>query len=132
SDDEIYSLANRGSSPELASAIAATSRHDNPVRTRTAAPHRLSPSQWRPMNLPQAAKARPEAMKHLLARFPIQEMAEGDQYITNDPWLASGHLHDLTVAAPVLRDGRVAGWCGCGCHQADIGGFGQGPDARSI
>src|SRR5262249_31805344 len=29
-----------------------------PGRTLTAAPHGLSPSQWRPMNLPQAAKAR--------------------------------------------------------------------------
>lgn len=26
-----------------------------------------------------------EAVKHLLVRFPIQRMAEGDQYITNDP-----------------------------------------------
>jgi len=73
-----------------------------------------------------------EAMKHLLARFPIQEMAEGDQYITNDPWLASGHLHDLTVAAPVFEDGRVVALFGCCCHQVDIGGLGQGPDGRSI
>src|SRR5262249_59888693 len=43
-----------------------------------------------------------EAVKHLLSRFPIAGMAQGDQYITNDPWLASGHLHDLTVIAPVF------------------------------
>jgi N-methylhydantoinase B len=73
-----------------------------------------------------------EAVKHLLARFPIQQMAEGDQYITNDPWLASGHLHDLTVVAPVFQNGRVVALFGCCCHQVDIGGLGQGPDGRSI
>jgi N-methylhydantoinase B len=73
-----------------------------------------------------------EAMKHLLARFSIQEMAEGDQYITNDPWIASGHLHDLTVVAPVFQNGRPVALVGCCCHQVDIGGLGQGPDGRSI
>jgi N-methylhydantoinase B len=73
-----------------------------------------------------------EAVKHLLARFPIQEMRRGDQYITNDPWLASGHLHDLTVVAPVFQNGRAVALVGCCCHQVDIGGLGQGPDGRSI
>ena len=27
-------------------------------------------------------------------------MREGDHYITNDPWLGTGHLHDLTVVTP--------------------------------
>src|SRR5258707_2587868 len=40
-----------------------------------------------------------EAVKHAFARIPIQEMMEGDQYITNDPWFGSGHLHDPTVGA---------------------------------
>jgi N-methylhydantoinase B len=73
-----------------------------------------------------------EAVKHLLARFPIQEMMEGDQYITNDPWLASGHLHDLTVVGPIFRNGSAVALFGCCCHQVDIGGLGQGADGRSI
>jgi N-methylhydantoinase B len=73
-----------------------------------------------------------EAVKHLLARFPIASMASGDQYITNDPWLASGHLHDLTVIAPVFHDSRAVALFGCCCHQVDIGGLGQGADGRSI
>jgi N-methylhydantoinase B len=73
-----------------------------------------------------------EAVKHLLARFPIANMAAGDQYITNDPWLASGHLHDLTVIAPVFFHGRGVALFGCCCHQVDIGGLGQGADGRSI
>jgi N-methylhydantoinase B len=73
-----------------------------------------------------------EAVKHLLARFPVRAMAQGDQYITNDPWLASGHLHDLTVIAPVFQNGRMVALVGCCCHQVDIGGLGQGADGRSI
>src|SRR5258708_25156190 len=73
-----------------------------------------------------------EAVKHLLARFPIQEMMEGDQYITNDPWLASGHLHDLTVVGPIFRNGSAVALFGCCCHQVDIGGLGQGADGRSL
>ena len=72
------------------------------------------------------------AVKHLLGRFPLASMAQGDQYITNDPWLASGHLHDLTVIAPAFHDGRAVALFGCCCHQVDIGGLGQGADGRSI
>ncbi len=64
-----------------------------------------------------------EAVKHLFARFPIQEMMEGDQYITNDPGLASGHLHDLTVVGPIFRNGSAVALFGCCCHQVDIGGL---------
>ena len=73
-----------------------------------------------------------EAVKHLLSRFPVAGMAQGDQYITNDPWIASGHLHDLTVIAPVFHNDRAVALFGCCCHQVDIGGLGQGADGRSI
>jgi N-methylhydantoinase B/oxoprolinase/acetone carboxylase alpha subunit len=72
------------------------------------------------------------AAKHFLAAFPPQAMAAGDHYITNDPWLVSGHLHDITVFSPVFRDGRVIAYFACTCHQVDIGGLGMGPDARSV
>ena len=40
---------------------------------------------------------------------PIEALQEGDSLITNDPWLVSGHLHDITVLTPVFRRG-------CGGH----------------
>lgn len=73
-----------------------------------------------------------EGIRHFLARFPTETMAEGDHYITNDPWLTSGHLHDITVMSPVFHEGRLVAIIGCCCHQLDIGGLGQGPDGRSI
>src|SRR5438477_3643900 len=73
-----------------------------------------------------------DAVGHFLARFPVESMRPGDQFITNDPWLASGHLHDMTVVGPVHRAGRVVALFACCCHQVAVGGLGQGADGRSI
>ncbi len=73
-----------------------------------------------------------EAVPHFLAEFPLAEMKDGDHFITNDPWIASGHLHDITVVSPVFRAGKPLGFFACTCHQVDIGGMGQGPDGRSV
>ena len=70
--------------------------------------------------------------RHFLARYPVETMREGDHFITNDPWLTSGHLHDVTVLSPVFKTGRAIGFFACTCHQVDIGGLGQGPDGRSV
>ncbi len=71
-------------------------------------------------------------VRHFLDKFPAEDMAEGDHFITNDPWLTSGHLHDVTVISPVFHQGRIVAILGVCCHQVDIGGLGQGPDGRSI
>jgi N-methylhydantoinase B len=46
-----------------------------------------------------------ESVGHFLAKFPAATMREGDHYITNDPWLGTGHLHDLTVVSPAFDAG---------------------------
>ncbi|MEA1648475.1 hydantoinase B/oxoprolinase family protein [Nitrospirillum sp. BR 11164] len=71
-------------------------------------------------------------VRHFLAKFPVPTMAEGDHFITNDPWLTAGHLHDVTVLSPAFHQGRIVGLFGVCCHQVDIGGLGQGPDGRSV
>jgi N-methylhydantoinase B len=73
-----------------------------------------------------------EGVRHFIAAFPLETMEDGDHYITNDPWLTAGHLHDITVVSPVFAGGKVVALIGCCCHQLDIGGLGQGPDGRSI
>ena len=50
-----------------------------------------------------------ESVGHFLAKFPATTMKPGDHYITNDPWLGTGHLHDLTVVTPAFRGGHGAG-----------------------
>ncbi|HYM32903.1 MAG TPA: hydantoinase B/oxoprolinase family protein [Candidatus Cybelea sp.] len=72
------------------------------------------------------------AVKHFLAEFPLATMREGDHYITNDPWLTCGHLHDLTVVSPTFHKGRAVGLFACTVHVVDIGGLGMGPDGRQV
>ncbi len=73
-----------------------------------------------------------EAVPHFIAKYPVRKMRPGDHFITNDPWLASGHLHDVTVVSPAFFEDEVVALFACTCHQVDIGGRGQGPDGRSI
>ena len=56
-------------------------------------------------------------------------MCEQDVYVTNDPWMGTGHLHDITMvslffAQPYSRFFR------CTAHVVDIGGRGFGDQVR--
>ena len=73
-----------------------------------------------------------ESVGHFLAKFPIETMRPGDHYITNDPWLGTGHLHDLTVVTPAFRGGRIVGLFANTAHVIDVGGLGMGPEGRSV
>src|SRR6185437_12897190 len=72
------------------------------------------------------------AVKHFLAAFPLSTMKPGDHYITNDPWLTCGHLHDLTVVSPTFLRGQPVGLFASTVHVVDIGGLGMGPDGRQV
>ena len=73
-----------------------------------------------------------ESVGHFLAKFPAHTMKPGEHYITNDPWLATGHLHDLTVVSPAFRRGKIVGLFANTAHIIDIGGLGMGPEGRSV
>ena len=72
------------------------------------------------------------AVIHFLREIPIETMAEGDCYITNDPWFTSGHLHDVTVVTPAFYNGEAAGLFAATVHVVDVGGRGMGPDGRQV
>lgn len=72
------------------------------------------------------------SVRHFLAEFPIGTMSQGDSYVTNDPWKATGHLSDFTVVSPAFHEGRLVALFACTTHVVDIGGQGQSPDGRQI
>ncbi len=72
------------------------------------------------------------AVKHFLAVYPLATMKPGDHYITNDPWLTSGHLHDITVVSPTFYRGQPVALFANTIHVVDIGGLGMGPDGRQV
>jgi N-methylhydantoinase B len=81
---------------------------------------------------PGHVNAMAESVGHFAARFGPQDTLEGDVYLTNDPWMGTGHLHDITVVTPVFRKGRHIGYFACTAHVVDIGGRGFGPDGREV
>jgi N-methylhydantoinase B len=72
------------------------------------------------------------AVTHFLDVYPLAGMKPGDHYITNDPWLTSGHLHDITVVTPSFYRGEAVGLFANTIHVVDIGGLGMGPDGRQV
>ena len=71
-------------------------------------------------------------MKHFLKAFPLPTLNPGDVLITNDPWMTSGQLNDLSVVTPVFDGRRLVGFFGNTCHAIDIGGRGLSADASEV
>ncbi|MBT5265997.1 MAG: hydantoinase B/oxoprolinase family protein [Rhodospirillaceae bacterium] len=66
-------------------------------------------------------------MEALLAKYPLEEIHEGDVFIANDPHEGGGtHLPDVAFAMPVFIDGALLGFVCNLAHHADIGGANPG------
>ncbi len=74
----------------------------------------------------------PRTVRHLLSRFPPETLKPGDVLATNDPWLGTGHLFDITVTRPVFRKSRLIGFTTTVTHLPDIGGRGFSSNAREV
>lgn len=72
------------------------------------------------------------SVRHFLERFPVDEMADGDVFLTNDPWKGTGHLHDFTFLTPCFHNGALVALFASTCHVVDIGGRGMTSDGRTI
>ena len=66
-----------------------------------------------------------------IERFPLEGWREGDVVMTNNPWLGTGHLPDLSMVAPIFHQGRLVGFSGTTAHLPDIGGS-LGMDNREL
>lgn len=84
------------------------------------------------MGIPSFVGMLPRTIKHFLARYPTDAWRPGDCVITNDPWIATGHLPDVAMAAPIFHKGRLVGFSGSVAHLPDIGGSGWASDCREL
>ena len=81
---------------------------------------------------PGHVNAMAESVTHFMREIGADNIFEDDVFITNDPWLGTGHLHDITVVSPTFHNGRHIGFFACTAHVVDIGGRGFGPDANEV
>ena len=72
------------------------------------------------------------AVRHFFARFPLESMQPGDVFVTNDPWMGTGHLFDFVMVTPVFRGEHPVALFASTCHTVDIGGVGFNAEARSV
>jgi N-methylhydantoinase B len=63
------------------------------------------------------------------------DIAEGDMWMVNDPWIGTAHQPDVNLLCPVFVDGRLFCWVVNAAHMNDVGGTVPGsfcPNAQDV
>src|SRR4028118_866445 len=83
-------------------------------------------------SIPSFIGTLPATVKHFLRFFPESALAPGDVLVTNDLYMGTGHLPDITVAKPIFLDGRLVAFSASTAHAPDIGGKIRSPEPREV
>ena len=83
-------------------------------------------------SIPSFIGTLPATVKHFLRFFPSHQLQPGDVLITNDIWLGTGHLPDISVAKPIFRNGVLVAFSASTAHAPDIGGKIRSPEPREV
>ncbi|MFN4089362.1 MAG: hydantoinase B/oxoprolinase family protein [Alphaproteobacteria bacterium] len=83
-------------------------------------------------SIPSFIGSLPITVKHFLEAIGVADMAPGDFLVCNDPWVATGHLNDISIAKPIFRGGRLIGFAASTAHAPDIGGKVRSVVAREV
>ncbi len=114
--DEAYGALIRGSfSPIVREALDATCQlFDSQERSIAQA--------W--VGPPSFIGTLPTTLKEVLKVIPRQELRSGDVLATNDPWIGTGQINDISIILPIFdRNGReIMAFAGAVSHLPDIGG----------
>ncbi|MEM7250195.1 MAG: hydantoinase B/oxoprolinase family protein [Pseudomonadota bacterium] len=73
-------------------------------------------------SIPSFMGTLPHTLRTVLDRFPPEKLAPGDTIITNDPWIGTGHLNDISMVHPLFVDGALVAFAASTGHTVDIGG----------
>ena len=83
-------------------------------------------------SIPSFIGTLPITARHIMERIPPSSLQPNDVVITNDPWLGTGHLPDITMLTPIFYGGRLIAFAGNVAHMPDIGGRAFSADAREV
>ncbi|NYT23220.1 hydantoinase B/oxoprolinase family protein [Alcaligenaceae bacterium] len=64
----------------------------------------------------------PRTVQAVIAKYPTEELRQGDVFVTNDPWIGTGHLNDVCLVKPIFYQGKVVAFSATAGHVPDIGG----------
>jgi N-methylhydantoinase B len=83
-------------------------------------------------SIPSFIGTLPMSVKAFLRKYPVETLRPGDVLISNDPWIGTGHLPDITLATPIFHNSALVGFAGAIAHMGDIGGRRRAPDSQDI
>ena len=80
-------------------------------------------------SIPSFMGTLPRTLQAVLEKHPANTLAPGDTIITNDSWIGTGHLNDISMIHPIFRYGTLIAFAASTAHTVDIGGA-PSPSAR--
>jgi len=83
-------------------------------------------------SIPSFIGTLPRTVQAVLARFGAETMRPGDVFITNNPWIGTGHLNDVSLVKPIFHQDRLVAFAATAAHVPDIGGKIRSVDAREL
>ena len=83
-------------------------------------------------SIPSFIGPQPNTVRAIREMIPEAQMRPGDIYITNNPWIGTGHLNDVCLVRPIFHGGRIVAYGATTSHVPDIGGRLRSTEAREL
>jgi len=83
-------------------------------------------------SIPSFIGTLPATVRHFIRELGAASMTPGDVLITNDAWLGTGHMSDVSVLKPIFHHDRLVAFSATTSHMPDIGGRIRAIEAREI
>lgn len=74
------------------------------------------------LGLPMFIRGMSETVKTKIRHYGIDNIRDGDIYLTNDAYITGSHLNHITLTMPVFHEGDLVAFTCCMAHWLDIGG----------
>ena len=65
-------------------------------------------------------------VKKIIEEFQLDQMADKDIYIMNDPYMGGTHLPDIALVMPIFSGGELIAFSAAMTHHQDVGGMSPG------
>ncbi|WP_415394266.1 hydantoinase B/oxoprolinase family protein (plasmid) [Rhodococcus globerulus] len=119
--DRLAAATDEAASTMLRTAFSTIIRESNDYTVVIADPSGRTMAESR-AGIPGFAALMSSLISLVLKQFSTQDWAEGDYVITNDPWIATGHLPDIAMVSPVFHHDQLVAFVATAAHSPDIGG----------
>lgn len=83
-------------------------------------------------SIPSFIGTLPRTVQAAIAKFSPEDMRPGDIFITNNPWIGTGHLNDVCLVKPIFHQGQLVAFAASTAHVPDIGGKIRSVDSREL